>query len=51
MIVENVPRSREIALFRNALAHIAAAGTDMLNCVVEVDGDGDVRSYPLPRLG
>ena len=50
VIVENVPRAREIVFFRRALAHIAAAGSDMINRVVEVDGDGVVRSYSLPGL-
>jgi hypothetical protein len=50
LIVENVPRAREIGFFRSALTHIAVTGTDMINLVVEVDGEGAVRSYPLPRV-
>lgn len=51
VIVENVPRAREIVFFQSALEHIAATATDMINRVVEVDGEGRVQSYALPRLG
>lgn len=53
VLVENAARAREIEHFRAALEEIVAmlaAGRDMINSVVEVEGDGTVTRFELPPL-
>lgn len=47
VIVPNVRREVQKALFRAALQHVLTIGT-LLNRVLEIDGNGDIRVYDLP---
>ena len=47
VIVPNVRRQVQKALFRAALQHVLKIGT-LLNRVLEIDGNGDIRVYYLP---
>ena len=49
VIVPNVPRDRQKALFRIALL-AAATLPDTTNTVIEIDEDGVARAYELPGM-